>query len=265
MQLTFLGTGPSLALPRKGHADALCKSARKVGSKDKRTRSSALITHKQKNILIDCGPDFLEQIKREYITKIDAILLTHAHRDAAGGFNQLRIWLNNHSEKIPIYIERRTWQTLKTRFKRLDHLKPIFISAGKNFKLLDLNVKPFRVHHSLQKEFPTLGYRFGNKLVYASDFWKVPYKSKENMYKADVLMIDAAIYFGLYIHGHQNTEQALKMAHALRAGQTYLTQVGHSYPPHVRAQQDIRRAWMAMGEQAKSMPKIAYDGLKIKL
>ncbi len=85
--LTFLGTGTSQGIPMIGCNCHVCQSS---DSKDKRLRTSALIEHKGFKIVIDCGPDFRQQMLRENINDIDAVLLTHQHKDHTGGMDDIR-------------------------------------------------------------------------------------------------------------------------------------------------------------------------------
>ena len=88
MTLTFLGTGPAAAIPRRGCRCSACVDARR-GGKSRRTRSAVLVMDGKTAILIDAGPDILGQLKRERIRRFDAVLLTHGHSDATGGLRDL--------------------------------------------------------------------------------------------------------------------------------------------------------------------------------
>ncbi|NMB36644.1 MAG: MBL fold metallo-hydrolase, partial [Bacteroidales bacterium] len=85
--ITFLGTGTSQGVPMIG---CNCKVCSSPDSRDKRLRSSALVVYKGVYILIDAGPDFRQQMLRENITHLDAILLTHQHKDHTGGLDDVR-------------------------------------------------------------------------------------------------------------------------------------------------------------------------------
>ena len=116
--LTFLGTGTSQGVPMIGCDCHVCKSAE---SKDKRLRSSALVEYKGYRILIDCGPDFRYQMLRENISDLDAVLLTHQHKDHTGGLDDIRAFNYFRQKKMadsafPIYAEERVQQGLKMEF-----------------------------------------------------------------------------------------------------------------------------------------------------
>lgn len=256
--ITVLGSGPAEAIPRIGCKCPTCQDARKPKSKSKRTRSSILLTWFDKNILIDCGPDIKEQTKREKIKSIDAILLTHAHADAAGGLKKLQI--TNY--KLQIFGEQQTLKYLKRMYSQFPFAIQI-IKPDKSFKLFNLTVTPFRVRHTFQeKKFPTLGFKIG-PLVYASDVSIIPYQSEKYFKKAKILFLDGAMWFDKKIKWHLNTEEAILLAKKFRVKKLYLTQIGHSYPPHQIAQREISKYCKKQKITFKVI--LAYDGMKIKI
>lgn len=254
-KIIVLGSGPAEAIPRPSCKCPTCQDARKPKSKSKRTRSSILLLWHKKNILIDCGPDFKEQIKREKIKKVDAILLTHAHADAAGGLKKLQI--TNY--KLQVFAEKQTLKYLDVPLPARQSIKPF-----KPFKLFNfLTIIPFRVRHAFQeKKFPTLGFKIG-PLVYASDVSQIPYRSEKYFKRAKILFLDGAMWFDKKIKWHLNAAEATGFAKKFRVKKLYLTQIGHSYPPHKIAQREINKYCK---KQKITFPVIlAYDGLKINL
>ena len=87
MKITFLGTGTSTGVPQIGCS---CKVCRSTDARDKRLRTSVLVETEQTRILLDCGPDFRQQILPLDFRRIDAVLLTHEHYDHVGGIDDLR-------------------------------------------------------------------------------------------------------------------------------------------------------------------------------
>ena len=106
-RLTFLGTGTSQGVPIIGCGCDVCKSE---NLKDKRLRSSVLIEHNGLRILIDAGPDFRQQLLRENIGSVDAILLTHEHKDHTGGLDDVRAINYITRKALPIYCEERVFK-----------------------------------------------------------------------------------------------------------------------------------------------------------
>jgi phosphoribosyl 1,2-cyclic phosphate phosphodiesterase len=261
MRITFLGTGPINSIPRLGCTSPACQDARKSGSKSKRTRSSALINYNNKNILIDASPDFLDQVKKNKVKKIDALLITHPHFDAYGGIKQLDDWL-----KFPIdlYCQKQTWQIIKNRYKNLKNIKWVEIKTNKKFKIGKLSILPILVYHSIinEKKFPTLAFKIG-RLVYCSDVKKIPTQSLKHFRGINTLILDAAMYFKKQIFSHLNTADAINLANNLAVKNLYLTQIGHSYPPHNLAEKEIKK--FIKLNNIKTKVHLAYDGQKINL
>ncbi|MGK0363825.1 MAG: phosphoribosyl 1,2-cyclic phosphate phosphodiesterase, partial [Saprospiraceae bacterium] len=104
MTFTFLGTGTSQGVPIIGCPCEVCQS---TNEKDKRLRVSGLLKIGEKTIVIDCGPDFRQQMLREKVTNVDAILITHEHNDHIIGLDDVRPLNFLHKRDMPIYAEER--------------------------------------------------------------------------------------------------------------------------------------------------------------
>lgn len=257
-ELLFLGTGPAEAIPRVGHRDPLCLDALKARSRSRRLRSAAIVRKGETVILIDAGPDIGYQLAAHRIERIDAVLLTHAHLDAAGGLDALNDWARAHGRAIPVYTEPATLYR-HGAYERLDYR---FIGAGDNLRIGELPILFFRVRHSLQPGFPTLGFRFG-KSAYASDAAAVPTASRQKLHGVKTLVLDAAFWFGQKYRGHLTPDKSVKIAQWLAVDHLVLTQTGHTYPPHVEAEAAVRKH---AHERAPGMKvSIAYDGMRLKL
>lgn len=234
MQLLLLGTGPASGVKGRG--------------KTARTRSSALVSQDDFNLLIDCSPDFEKQVAREKIKKIDAVLLTHAHRDASGGMGKL-------PPEIPIYAERQAARQISKRFKKRKFNWHI-LQPAKKIKIGPFSVTPFRVLHSYVAAFPTFGFRI-NGLAYASDVREIPKESWRFVKGADVLVLDAAFWFGYRLPNHFSIEEAIETGKKARAKKLILTQIGNTYPAHEKAQKEIT-------ERGRNII-LGYDGLKMTI
>lgn len=86
-RLTFLGTGTSVGVPTIGCTCPVCTSSDRH---DRRTRASAMVETDRTRVLIDCGPDFRQQMLQQPFRKIDGVLVTHAHYDHVGGMDDIR-------------------------------------------------------------------------------------------------------------------------------------------------------------------------------
>ncbi len=261
MHIIFLGTGPSTGIPRKDCQDLVCEDARKKGSKSKRTRSSALLKTDKLNLLIDCSPDFLEQVKREKIKKINYAIITHAHWDASGGIKKLNGWTKN---KITIYCQKQTIKKITNRYKNLTNLKFQAIKPYQKFKIGNWGIIALPVKHYVlnEKDFPTFAYKF-DKFIYCSDVIKVPNQSLKSFKNCQNLILDAAMYFKRQFITHLNTRQAIELAKKQKVKNLYLTQIGHSYPPYKIARVEIAK--FVKAKKIKTKVFLTYDGLKIKL
>ena len=111
MKITFLGTGTSCGIPQMGCHCAVCTS---TDPRDKRLRCSSLVQDGQTNLLVDCSPDFREQMLRiDFCEKLDAVLITHEHYDHVGGIDDLRPYSYIHD--LPIYADAYSCKHLRER------------------------------------------------------------------------------------------------------------------------------------------------------
>jgi phosphoribosyl 1,2-cyclic phosphate phosphodiesterase len=261
MNITFLGTGPMKSIPRPNCHCPTCEDARKLTSKSKRTRSSVLIDCNGKNILIDASPDFLQQVKKNKLKKIDAVLITHPHFDAYGGIKQLDSWLKS---PINLYCQEQTWKIIKNKFKNLNNLVFTKIKPSKKFKINNLTIIPLQVKHSIinEKKFPTLAYKINN-LIYCSDVKKIPATSLKYFKNINTLIFDAAIYFNKQIFSHLNTADSILLSEKLQVKNLYLTQIGHSYPLYNMANKEINK--FTSSKKIKTRVFLGYDGLRINV
>lgn len=252
MKITFLGTGPSGRIPRPNCRWYVCKEAEKPGSKSARLQSSAFFEFENFNILVDATQDFKKQIKRINGKKIDYIFLTHGHSDAAGGLMQLS---NNPTT---VYAEKQTLETVIKKMSKLD-LSFNYIEPDEEYNFRDFRLVPFRVEHSFNPRFPTLGYLFrigGKQIIYASDFKIVPPKSRKLIKNADLAILDCAAYKRA-IPTHMSFPEILELAKEMEFKKIYLTQVGIAWPHYELAQKIVSK-------QSKNI-LLAYDGLTIKI
>jgi len=246
MEVLFLGSGPAKNIRRKNEV---------------RTNSSIMID----SILIDCTPNFLEQIKKNKITDISKVILTHAHKDAIGGLSDLNKWVK---KPIEVYSTPRVLanRRLKKRWKNL-----IFksIMPYQKTKIDNLNITPFKVIHaeifwkdqSPERQFPCYGFRIDN-LVYAEDMESIPKNSEKYFRNAKIIIADAAMYFGKQIRGHMNVAQSLEIAKQFKPESYILMQAGRTYPKQKEAEKEIKKYVEKNGIDFDIF--LAYDGMKLK-
>lgn len=251
MKLTFLGTGTSKGIPVIGSTNEVCLSK---DAKDKRLRTSALVSWGNFNFVIDCGPDFRQQMLRENISKIDGIVYTHEHSDHTAGLDDIRPFTQQYGD-LPIYAYQRVLQNLEKRFDYIFTTENKYPSApsvivneieNKPFVLGDLKVIPIEVKHGKLSIF---GYRF-DKLAYLTDVSFINDIEKQKLKKLNVLVINA-----LRIKDHPthfNLEKALQLINEVKPKKAYITHISHKLGFHT--------------EVEKKLPKnvyLAYDGLEI--
>ncbi|HBG23786.1 MAG TPA: MBL fold metallo-hydrolase [Rikenellaceae bacterium] len=250
-RLTFLGTGTSQGVPVIGCNCEVCKSE---DSRDNRLRSSVIFEDNGSTLLIDAGPDFRQQLLRESISNMDAILLTHEHKDHTGGLDDIRAI--NHLKKrvVPVYCEKRVLESLKREYSyAFDGLKypgaPVFdikIIGNSTFRINDTIITPIRVYHY---KLPVLGFRIGN-IAYITDANYIPEDEFDKLTGLDILVINT-VRRERHI-SHFSLDEAIAIAKRTGAKMCYLTHLSHQIGKH---------SDLADSLPAGIMP--AYDGLKV--
>lgn len=253
MRLKFLGTGTSQGVPVIGCDDPVCLSD---NPKDKRLRTSALITTDEgKKILIDCGPDFRQQMLANNESQIDAVLISHEHNDHVIGLDDMRPIIFRNKSNMPLYCKERTALEIKKRFPYAfaDTKYPgapsfdLHILENKSFDLLGEKITPIEVSHYIIDIF---GYKIKN-LAYITDASAIKSEEKEKLKNLDFLIINCLRRDNPH-PAHLILPQVLELVEELQPKQTYLTHMSH----HIGFHDDICRE---LGPNI--LP--AYDGLEI--
>ncbi|MFY0629536.1 MAG: MBL fold metallo-hydrolase [Flavobacteriaceae bacterium] len=253
MKITFLGTGTSQGIPMIANNEPVCLSS---DSKDKRLRSSVMISWGSVNYIIDCGPDFRQQVLRENVQSINGVLFTHEHADHTAGIDDLRPYTYQMGE-VPVYAQKRVLDNLKVRFAYIFATENRYEGAPKlqenligssPFELDGVKVTPVEVMHG---SLPITAYRFGD-VAYITDLKTVSDAEKEKLKNLDVLILNA-----LRIEEHPthlNLEEALAFAKELSPKRTYFTHISHRLGFHA--------------EVEKNLPEnvlLSYDGLQVEV
>lgn len=256
MKLTFLGTGTSTGVPMIGCNCDVCRSE---DPRDHRLRCSALVTtDDNRQLLIDCGPDFRQQILASPCENLKAVLLTHQHYDHVGGTDDLRPFCYRDKDGLPVYAEKDVIDDLKRRmpYSFATHLYPgvpVFdvheIDRGIDFNVDgDITVTPLPVLHY---KLPIVGFRIG-RLAYITDCKTMPATTLEKIKGVDTLVINA-LRHKEHI-SHMNLHQALDVISAVKPRQAFLTHLSHDMGRH--------------GDIEPTLPRgvrIAVDGMTVMI
>lgn len=253
MKLTFLGTGTSTGVPQIGCS---CETCLSDDARDKRLRTSALLEIGTQNILLDCGPDFRQQILRIGSPRIDSLLVTHTHYDHLGGLDDLRPYCYRPGG-FPIYCRKDVALDIHTRMPYCfgPHHYPgaprfdINIIDTDSFMVGGLEFTPLPVYHTATLEI--VGFRCGN-LGYITDCKILPASTIRLLDGIDTLVINA-LRFAPH-RSHMNLQEALSAIKSIGPRQTYLTHISHQLGRHAN-----------MATLLPDGVKAAYDGLSIKI
>ena len=246
MKLTFLGTGTSCGVPVIGCQCEVCQSA---DSKDKRTRCSALVETETTRLLIDCGPDFRQQILPQPFRKIDGILITHSHYDHMGGMDDIRPYcqfgeMNVYADPIARkgMLEMLPYCFAEHRYPGVPAIGLHEIHAHEPLHIGDLDIMPVEVMHG---KLPILGYRIG-KLTYITDMKTIDEGEYPYLEGTELLVVNA-LRFDKPHHSHQLVDDAISFARRVGARQTLLIHVCHDIGLHEKVNrmlpEDIQLAY----------------------
>ncbi len=253
MKVTFLGTGTSQGIPIIGSDHPVCLSD---NPKDKRLRVSVLVEWQNYTYVIDCGPDFRQQMLRANCSKIDGILFTHEHADHTAGLDDIRPFFFRQGE-IPVYAHQRVLEQLRLRFDYIFKTENKYPGApsviqneikNKPFKLQNLTVTPIEGYHYKLQVF---GFRFLN-FAYLTDMKTIAEAELEKLKNLDVLVVNA-LREDPHI-SHFNLAEALEVIAILKPKRTYLTHISHLLGFHDEVQQNL-----------PENVYLSYDGLEIEL
>lgn len=254
MKVTFLGTGTSQGIPIIGCKCPVCKSA---NARDKRLRTSALVSVGDKNILIDIGPDFREQMLRNDVSHLDAILVTHAHRDHVAGIDDIRPYNYYQQSPIDIYARSNAIEAIRRDYAYIfaQHIYPglpeanlIEVSGSSVVRIGNTEVVPIEAMH---KDMPILGYKM-ERFAYVTDANYIAPTELDKIKDMDVLVINALRQEKHF--SHFSLAEALEVIAFLKPRKAYLTHMSHEMGFYDRV--------------SRSLPEnvfLAYDGLTIEI
>lgn len=229
-KIILLGTGTSVGVPAIGCDCDTCTSS---NPRNYRTRCSAILGLPEGNLLIDTAPDMRQQLLREKIGIVHAVVYTHEHVDHVYGLDDLRLMQFYLDGPVPLYCEESVENRIRKSFDYAFDAPKTLHRGGvpqlqinsittEPFELLGAKITPIRLHHG--KRVKPLGYRVGN-VAYCTDVNHIPKKSMERLEGLDVLIIDALSHKA---HAtHFSLEQAIEVSRTLKPKQTVFTHMSH--------------------------------------
>ncbi|MEE0979361.1 MAG: MBL fold metallo-hydrolase [Muribaculaceae bacterium] len=254
MKLTFLGTGTSTGVPQLGCRCEVCMSDNPL---DTRSRCSAVVETGGRHLLIDCGPDFYQQMLRyDRFAHLDMAMLTHNHTDHMGGIDDLRPFCS--PEGFPIYCAPEVHADIKRRipysfaenpYPGVPHFDVREISPFTRFEFEGVEICPLRVIHG---KMPILGFRIGENLAYITDASELPDETINEIKGIDTLVINA-----LRIephHSHMSLSESLSAINHINPRVAYLTHMSHQIGLHNKVERTL-----------PPNVALAYDGMHIQI
>ncbi|MEQ8417630.1 MAG: MBL fold metallo-hydrolase [Imperialibacter sp.] len=253
MKLTFLGTGTSQGVPVIACDCEVCQS---VDFHDKRLRSSVHIEVDGLSLVIDTGPDFRQQMLRERIKRLDAVIFTHEHKDHTAGLDDIRSFNFLQQMDMPVYASTAVITQLKREFSYIfaDHKYPgvplvdVKLLDGNPFTIGQTTITPINVMHF---KLPVFGFRIGD-FTYITDANYISEEEKEKIKGSKVLVLNA-LQKAPHI-SHFTLDEAISLAQELKADQTYFTHISHKLGSH----RDV-------SAQLPENIYLAYDGQQLTL
>lgn len=254
LTVTFLGTGTSQGVPVIGCDCEVCRSS---DPRDNRLRTSVMICRDNTRVVIDCGPDFRQQMLRSDTGNLDAVVLTHEHNDHIIGMDDVRPFNFKNRTDMPVYASEQVIRDLKNRFSYVfadnpypgaPRLKPIPISEKENFQVGALNFIPIAVWHG---KMPVLGFRIGN-FTYITDMKSISPEEQEKLTGTHTLVVNALHHHEH--HSHMNLQEALAFIRRINPQRAFLTHMSHRMGLHEQVEKELPPG-----------VHLAYDELKIEV
>lgn len=238
VKITFLGTGTSQGVPVIACECAVCLSD---DIRDKRLRASLLVETASNTIVIDAGPDFRQQMLNARLKKLDAILLTHEHKDHIAGMDDLRAFNYKSQAAIDIYAEERVQGAVRKEYAYVfseNHYPGVpkmnlHTIENYSFDISGDTIVPLRIFHY---RLPILGFRIGD-MAYITDANYIPEETKEKLIGVKYLVINA-LRKEKHI-SHYSLGEALGLIQEVSPRKAYITHIGHQMGKHAEVNREL--------------------------
>ena len=252
LTFTFLGTGTSQGVPVISCPCAVCQSD---DPRDRRLRSSGLLQGGDTTVVFDTGPDFRQQMLREQVDDLSAVVFTHQHKDHTAGLDDVRAYNFLQGKDMPVYLTEAVEVHLRKEyyyiFEQSDYpgipkLQLHRIAPAQPLRIGDLTLTPIPLWHG---KMPVLGYRCGD-FAYLTDVNQIPPASMALLAGVKVLALDALRREPH--HSHFTLREAVAVARQIGAEQTWLLHISHLMGTHAETETEL-----------PPDIRLAYDGLRI--
>lgn len=252
VKLTFLGTGTSQGIPLIG---CECKVCQSTDSKDKRLRTSVLIEHNNNTFVIDTGPDFRQQMLREKVKNLNAVIFTHEHKDHIAGLDDVRAFNFLLNKPMDVYATERVQNAIRKEFSYIftDEKYPgipklnLHTIAAESFTIDGTTFIPIEVMHH---KMPVKAFRIGN-ITYITDANFISDQEKEKIKGSEIIIINA-LRKEEHI-SHYTFKQAIDLMFELEPKKAYFTHISHQLGLHKEVTKELPD-WI----------ELAYDGLTVE-
>ena len=253
MKVKILGTGTSQGIPVIA---CNCKVCQSTDPNDKRLRTSALIEVNGVNIVIDAGPDFRQQMLREKVNDVDAILITHEHRDHIAGLDDVRAFNFMNKKAVDIYADKRVQKVIKEEFfysfeeNKYPGVPQINLNnlSAEPFKVKEISIIPIQVYHY---KLPVFGFRIGD-FSYITDANYISEEEKEKLHGTKYLVINA-LRKRKHV-SHYSLSESLELIKELSPKRAYITHISHQMGLHHDVNEELPRGI-----------SLTYDGLHFEI
>jgi phosphoribosyl 1,2-cyclic phosphate phosphodiesterase len=251
IHITFLGTGTSQGIPVISCKCDVCKSS---DSRNMRLRSSLFFNINSVKFVIDIGPDFRQQMLINHIEDVDAILLTHEHKDHLAGLDDVRPFNYLKRKAIDVFAENRVIDAIHREFSYIFSKEKypgipvlnIHEISNQNFEYNGIEIIPIRVMHW---KLPILGFRIQN-FAYITDASLIEFDEIQKLQNLDVLVINALQIEKHY--SHYNLEEALQVVQKIKPKRAYFTHISHHLGLYEKVQSQLPECVF-----------LGYDGLQL--
>lgn len=254
MTFTFTGTGTSQGVPVIACPCPVCQSTDPL---DSRLRSSGLLRVGETALVFDTGPDFRQQMLRQRVTDLGAVVFTHSHKDHVAGLDDVRAFNFRQRRDMPIYGTAETLAHLRREYyyifenatyPGIPKLAVHEIHPDRPFRVGEVELLPIPVMHG---RMPVLGFRMGD-FAYVTDAKEIPPASLERLQGVKVLVLNALRHDPH--HSHLTLAEAVALAQSLGVEQAWFTHISHLLGLHAEVQRQLPAGM-----------HLAYDGLTLSL